>query len=270
MTAAALAARHPEIRRLRRLLRDASERRAEGRIVLEGPRLVTDAMRRGVALESVYFDVDAPPHIVEVIRLAADHGTVTHDCRAGVVANVATTRAPQPVVAVAPAPPVLALDDVITAPLDGGVVLVVVDLGDPGNLGTLLRSAEAAGAAAVVCCGETVDVRNPKVVRASAGALFGIPLVEAVDAVEVLDALASTGRSRWGALPCGGDDYCAVDLSAPGVLIVGNEADGLSSAVIAHLDRRLTVRMDGHGESLNVAVAASVVLFEAARQRRQA
>lgn len=267
MTEAALGARHPEIRRLRVLLRDAQERRSARRIVLEGPRLVADALRRGVVLEVVYRDADATGSSAEVGRRAAEQGVTTRECQAGVLARVGTTRTPQPVVAVATAPAITPLPSLASWPIGDGPVLVAADIAEPGNLGALVRSAEAAGAAAVVCCGETVDVANPKVVRASAGAVFGIPLVEAVDAVEVLEALATSGRPSWGAVADGGDDYCSVDLGGPGILVVGNEARGLTAAVTARLDRRLTVGMAGNGESLNVAVAASVVLFEAARQR---
>lgn len=267
MNPAALGARHHEIRHLRALLRDANERRTEGRIVLEGPRLVTDALRRGVALEVVYFDIDAKDVILDVAREAMARGIVARECRPGVLSQAGTTRAPQPLVAIAPAPPIGRMEMLAVAGLGVGPVLVAADVGDPGNLGTLVRSAEAAGAAAVVCCGETVDVRNPKVVRASAGALFGIPIVEAVDAVEVLDALATLGRPSWGAVAHGGDEYTSVDLTRPGALVVGNEAHGLAAEVAARLERTVTVPMAGRGESLNVAVAASVMLFEAARQR---
>jgi TrmH family RNA methyltransferase len=262
VTTAALGARHGEIRHLRDLLRDPAARRAEARLVLEGPRLVADALRRGVPLEGVFVDDPVSP----VAVAATGAGVPVHACAPGVLSRVGSTRTPQPVIAVAPAPPPRTVADLTGA----GPVLVAVAVGEPGNLGTLLRSAEAAGSAGVVCCGESVDVRNPKVVRASAGAWFGVPVVEAVDAVQVLDGLRAQGRTGWGATAGSGVPYTAVDLAGPVALVVGNEAHGLPLAVRDRLDGAITVPMAGAAESLNVAVAGSVLLFEAARQRSAA
>jgi TrmH family RNA methyltransferase len=261
VTTAALGARHPDVRRLRALLRDPAARRAESRIVLEGPRLVGDALRRGVLLEAVYVEDPRAPVLVQV----HDAGAPVRVCAPGVLARASTTRTPQPVLAVAPAPAPTSVGDLRGA----GPVLVAVGVAEPGNLGTLLRSAEAAGAAGVVCGGESVDVRNPKVVRASAGAVFGVPVVEAVDAVQVLDGLRAAGRGGWGATATDGTAYTSVDLAAPITIVVGNEARGLPEDVRAHLDGTLTVPMAGAAESLNVAVAGSVLLFEAARRRAE-
>src|SRR5207245_10121758 len=106
-----------------------------------------------------------------------------------------------------------------------------VGVSDPGNAGTLLRSAEAAGVGAVVCCDGSVDVYNPKTVRASAGALFHVPVVAGGDAVEVLDRIGGWGLRRLGAVPSGGDDYTQLDLVTPTAFVVGNEAHGLPAAL---------------------------------------
>jgi TrmH family RNA methyltransferase len=147
-----------------------------------------------------------------------------------------------------------------------------VDVADPGNLGTLLRSAEASGCAGVVCCGGSVDVYNPKVVRASAGSVLGVPVVrgggadDEPDPVPVLDRLGAAGRRRYGAT-VQGQPATEVDLRPPVALVLGNEARGLPAAVLERVDGRIAVPMAGAGESLNVAMAGTVLLFEAARQR---
>jgi len=157
-----------------------------------------------------------------------------------------------------------ALDAVLAATL----VVVCVDIRDPGNLGTVLRSAEGAGAGGVVCCDGSVDLYNPKVVRASAGSLFHVPVVAGGKPVEVLERLGAAKLQRLGTVAYGGDAPEAVDLRAPVAVTLGNEANGLPAAVDACLDRRVTIPMAGRTESLNVGMAAAVLCFEVARQRR--
>ena len=146
-----------------------------------------------------------------------------------------------------------------------------VALSDPGNLGTLVRSAEAAGAAAILLGPGSVDAYNPKVVRASAGAIFGIPVVDAVSegwsAVEALDALGELGRQRLGATAGIGTIYTDVDFTRPTAVVVGNEAHGLGPDLDPHLDGHVSIPMAGEAESLNVAMAATLLCFESARQR---
>jgi TrmH family RNA methyltransferase len=140
---------------------------------------------------------------------------------------------------------------------------------DPGNAGTVLRSAEAAGADGVLSCDGSVDVYNPKTVRASAGSLFHVPVVVGGEPVDVLEQIGSWGVRRLGTVARRGHDYTAVDLARPTALVLGNEANGLPDHVSAHLDDEVTIPMAGRSESLNVGMAAAVLCFEAARQRRQ-
>jgi TrmH family RNA methyltransferase len=144
--------------------------------------------------------------------------------------------------------------------------VVCADVRDPGNLGTVLRSAEAAGAAGVVCCDGTVDAYNPKCVRASAGALFHVPLVVGGEPGRVVDALRAGGRCCLGAVARRGTAYTAQDLSGS-ALVTGNEAHGLSPELEAQLDGFVHIPMEGRSESLNVGMACTVLCFEAARQR---
>ena len=232
--------------------------------MLEGPRAVEEALGRGIALDSLYLGQGAELAFADLVGRAQDAGTPIFELKEGVLEKVGTTRTPQPVLAIAPTQPRIELD-ALQGPLP---VVVVVGVSDPGNLGTLLRSAEAAGCAGIVCAGQTVDVYNPKVVRASAGSVFGVAVVEAGEPVEVLDALGSLGWRRCGAVATGGTTYDRADLAGRVALVVGNEAHGLPDAVLHRLDERLTIPMQAGVESLNVAVAAGLLLFETARQRR--
>jgi TrmH family RNA methyltransferase len=251
---------------LRELLRDPRARASERAFVVEGPRAVDAALDRGVRFEAVYFGPQADVAFPALTARAAATGTEIAVLRDGVLEKVGSTRTPQPVLAVAAMPTVdrdvLARD---------GLVLVGIALSDPGNLGTILRSAEAAGAAAIVLGPGSVDAYNPKVVRASAGAIFGIPVVDAVSegwsAVEALDALGELGRQRLGAAARTGTPYPEVDFRRPTAVVLGNEAHGLGDDLAGHLDGHVSIPMGGPAESLNVAMAATVLCFESARQR---
>lgn len=157
-------------------------------------------------------------------------------------------------------------------PLEGAreadPLVVCVDVRDPGNLGAILRSAGAAGIGAVLCCEGTVDVHNPKCLRASAGAVFRLPVVHGGSPVEVLETVGSWEVNRLAATATGGTPYDACDLTVPTALVFGNERHGLDDAVLRHVDGRATIPMAPTAESLNVAMAATVLCFEAARQRR--
>jgi TrmH family RNA methyltransferase len=146
-----------------------------------------------------------------------------------VLERIADTKSPQSVLAVAP---------LVTVALDSlsaeGLVLVAVDLNDPGNAGTLLRAAEAAGAAGVVICGDSVDVHQPKVVRASAGSIVGVPVVrDRRDAVTVIRSLTSRGRVVLAAVGAGGAAPESVDLTGRVAIVLGGEARGLPPEVVA-------------------------------------
>jgi TrmH family RNA methyltransferase len=191
-----------------------------------------------------------------------DAGIPVGHLKEGVLEKLGTTVTPQPVLAVASmphtTPDALARD---------GLVLVGLALSDPGNVGTIVRSAEASGAAAIVLCEGSVDAYNPKLVRASAGAIFGVPVIEGWSAVEALDAVGKQGRRRLGAATHAGTPYDAIDFSVPTAVVLGNEARGIPHDLDSSLDGWVTVPMQGPAESLNVAMAATVVCFEAARQR---
>jgi TrmH family RNA methyltransferase len=248
-TPGALGARHADVERLRRLLRRRADRVAEGAFVLEGPKLLAEALAAGAPVEAVYIAEDAPP-----LELAVDPDRV-RVLRADVLERVADTVTPQPVLAVC-----RTIDVPLSVVAETTFVVVCIDVQDPGNAGTILRSAEAAGAGAVVFGGSSVDPFNPKAVRASAGALFHVPVVVHPDPLPLLR------QRRLGSIAGKGTPVEAVDLTAPVAVVLGNEAHGLPAS--AAIDEWVTIPMVGRSESLNVGMAAAVLCFEVARQRR--
>ncbi|MGI9033794.1 MAG: TrmH family RNA methyltransferase [Acidimicrobiales bacterium] len=254
--------RNPQVQRLRRLLAEPRARRAAQAFVVEGAKLVADALGAGAPVEAVYVAAGWEAPLTEV---AQAQGVPVIALAPGVVERVASTVAPQPVLAV------IGAVDVELAALAGATLVVVcVDVRDPGNLGTVLRSALAAGASGAVCCARSADAYSPKCVRASAGAVLHLPTVCGGAVTEVLEVLGAWGMTRLGTRATGGKPYDSVDLQRPTALVLGNEGHGLPPAVQDALDEVVTIPMAPPSESLNVGAAAAVLCFEAARQRRTA
>jgi TrmH family RNA methyltransferase len=239
---------NPKIQRLRRLQGRRSARHDEGSFVVEGPLLVAEAVAAGWPVEAQFVAPD-----VEPVRGA--EGDV-HELARGVAERVSDTEATTGLFAV------LTIPGSDLAVLDRVTMVVVADgVSDPGNLGTMLRSAEASGAGAVVVTPGTVDVFNPKVVRASAGALFHVPVVAAD-----LDDVRSAGFRLIGTSSHRGIPHTEADWTGRVAILAGAEAHGLGDD--AAVDEWVRIEHHGRMESLNVAMAVTVLCFEAARQRR--
>jgi TrmH family RNA methyltransferase len=231
--------------------------------VVEGPALIAAAAAAGWEIERVFVAPVGPDPVVDDLRARLGAATPVAELAPGVIERVATTEAPQPALAVVRRR-VSALDDL------GGVGFAVVAdrLADPGNAGTLLRSAEASGAGAVVFTAGSVDVFNPKVVRSSAGALFHVPVVTDVALADAVAVLRAGGCRVLGTSSHRGAPYAATDLTGPVALVVGNEAHGVPDD--APVDAWVTIPHAGRAESLNVAMATTVLCFDVARQRAAA
>ncbi len=237
---------------------------------------LTEALAAGVAIDELYVDArtwaeaftraaDDDPFIVTV-DLAAAAGATIWSLSDGVLDSISDTVTPQGLLAVAPRR-TTTLESLAAA---DGPVLVLVDVADPGNAGTLVRAAEAAGAIGVVFAGSSTDAFGPKTVRAAAGSLLRLPIVEEPDTAVVIEQLHAAGRRVLATVVRDGAAPDAVDLTGPIAILVGSEAHGLDPAVIASADLGVTIPVASTVESLNVAVAGAVVLFEASRQRRSA
>ncbi len=232
--------------------------------MVEGAKLVGEALKAAVVIDAVFLDTAARDPERELAAACARAGAEVREVQPGVLSRACDTVTPQPIAAIVRTVDV-ALEQLQRQP--GDLIVVCAQVNDPGNLGTIIRSAGGAGAGAVVCCAGSVDVYNPKTVRASAGGLFHVPVVAGPDAVGVLDRLGTWGWRRWGATATGARVYSDVDLTESTALVLGNEAAGLAEGLVTHLDGTLRIPMAGAVESLNVATAAAVVCFEAARQR---
>ncbi len=237
---------------------------------MEGPTLVAEVLSSPLEVHTVFLGEELDPiQAVELVDAAGAGGVEVQWLAEGVTARVADTVTPQPALAVA-ARPRRRLDDLAAACVAGdGLLLVLVDLADPGNAGTLVRTAEAAGAAGVVCLGDTVDPFGPKAVRAAAGAAFRLPIAEPDAPLEALAALGRAGVRRLATVAAGGAAHDTLDLTAPVAFVLGSESHGLPRTVVDAADGLVTIPMPGPTESLNVAAAGAVLCFEAARQRRQ-
>jgi len=241
------------VQRLRRLCNDKAERAQENAFVIEGATLIDEAIRAGIVIESQFVAPGASP--------CSGAGSAVNDLADGVMERIASTASPQPVIAIA-LKPKLHIADLALA-TNAQWIVVVDKISDPGNLGTILRSAEAAGATAIALTSGTVDAFSPKVVRASAGALFNIPVYEGVTVEEI----GEMGFALWGSSSHemqNSSVFTAADLSGKVAIVLGNEAHGLSTNT--KLDGWLTIPHAGRGESLNVAMAATLLCFEVKRQ----
>ncbi|MHB1781137.1 MAG: TrmH family RNA methyltransferase [Acidimicrobiales bacterium] len=260
------------MQRLRRLLRQRSARRADGVFVAEGVRVLDAAVAANAPIEAVYYGPEAlvAPVAVALLERARQAGLRVLALQAGVIERVSGTVTPQPVLGVVGRVDVELESLLSPDPVRGvpALVVVCVDVRDPGNLGSVLRSADASGAAGVVCCDGSADVYNPKTVRASAGSVFHVPIVVERVPAEVLAALGAAGFERVGTMPRGGTDYAVAALAGRVALVLGNEASGLDAEAASYLDTSVSIPMLGRAESLNVAMAATVLCFELARRRR--
>jgi RNA methyltransferase, TrmH family len=256
---------------VRGLLQKRSSRWAEHVFVAEGAELLRTALRARAAVESVYLAPEGhhDPATLETCEQALQAGARLFDLAPGVLERVADTVTPQPVLSVLPM--LGPVPDAVPGGAPGGLVVVLVDVRDPGNAGTVLRTADAAGVSSVIFSGESVDPYNPKTVRASAGSIFHVPFRVADVADEPITLAASLTERGFRTLATvvrDGIDYTALDWSVPTALFLGNEASGLSPELLEAIDGTVAIPMEGRAESLNVGVACAVLCFEALRQRR--
>ena len=248
--------RNPRVRALAGL-GSARTRREQGRHLLEGPNAVAEALAAGV---------------VEELLVLADTGSVRAKVPPGVhvtqvaphvLDRLADTTTPQGVLAVCRTPQAT-LEEVVGT----GVLVVLHAVADPGNAGTILRTADAAGAAGVVLTEGSVDPYGPKALRAAAGSTYHLPVVTGVALPSLLAACRARGQRVVGLDGSAATSaFVLEDDAAPVALVLGNEAHGLPAEVAGSLDGTVAVPRYGRAESLNVAAAAAIAIYAAARGR---
>jgi TrmH family RNA methyltransferase len=230
---------------------------------LEGPNLLSEALRAGLRVDCV-FVAQGAEHLLEALTLPPETEILLMPW--DLLESALATETPQPIAALIEPP------DWTWAHLLGGqknsapLVLVLAGLQDPGNLGTILRSAEAFGASGVLSLPGTVSAWNPKAVRASAGSVFRVPLL-AASPVNSIARLREAGLRIFATTADAAQPADLADLAGPVALLIGNEGNGVPKPLSAQADGAITIPCPGPVESLNAAVAASVLLYEASRQR---
>ncbi len=265
-----VSAKNPRIKRLRLLVQRRKTRSEERVFVVDGPVLVADALRSPCRVKEIYVGDTAQDLLVSLdepvdFQVKAGGGDPeVFVAESSVLSVVLDPKNPQPVAAVVEMP-TWTFEDLGR----DGHLLGVDQVRDPGNLGAILRTAEASGAAGVVMVGDTVDAFSPKVVRASAGSILRVPVVSANEYGSLVNVAATHGRTIVSAdISPDAIPYDAYDLRRA-VILVGNEPRGLSPEAKASSDDMVTIPMADDVESLNVAAATAVLCFEAARQRRK-
>jgi TrmH family RNA methyltransferase len=253
-----------------RRLRRRRDRETSARFLAEGPQAVREALTVPGCVVQLFATADAYHRHADLIAMASEAGTPLSTVTDDGLAALAETVTPQGVVAVC-----RHIDVSLDAALRRAprLVAVLADVRDPGNAGTVLRTADAAGAEAVVFAGEAVDPYNGKAVRASAGSLFHVDVVRTEDPIEVIAALRGSGLKVYAADGHGDHDLDVLAdldaLGAPTAWVFGSEAHGLPAAVGDAADARVRIPMHGHAESLNLAAAAAVCLYASARALRR-
>jgi TrmH family RNA methyltransferase len=231
---------------------------------IEGPNLLEEALRAGLHIPCVFVG-QGFEHLLEPLPLPEETEIVLLPRE--LLDSALATQSPQPIAALVE-PPDWTWPHVLGPHDSPPLILVLAGIQDPGNLGTILRSAEAFGANGVVTLPGTVSGWNPKSVRASAGSVFRVPVIES-SVPECFTHLREAGARILTTTVEVAEPVDMVDLTGPVAIILGNEGNGVPAEVARQADERVTIPCPGMVESLNAAVAASVMLYEAARQRRE-
>ncbi len=257
--------RHGEVQRLRRLFSSRRFRREEKSFVIEGPELVVAALDAGWVIERAFTSPEikhsaASQRAAERIK---SEGFALSELGAGVLERVADATTPQPIAAI-----VAMKETQPEAVLDGGVVVVLDNVRDPGNLGAVARVAEASGCSGLVLSGNVTDPLGPKALRASTGSLLRVGVLEYANFEDARQALADAKISLIGTSSHAGIDFGNQHWPERRGIVLGNEAQGLSDEAIAACSSLVSIPLAPPVESLNVAVAAGILCFAAQRGLR--
>jgi TrmH family RNA methyltransferase len=256
---------NPRVQALVRL-RDRAEREARGLFLVEGLRELSRALERKIPVSEIYFcpSMFRGVEAAELVTRARLDGVDCCELGEAAFEKVSGREGPDGMIAVAKTWECsLAGLKLSAKPL----LLIAESVEKPGNLGALLRTADSAGCDALIICDPITDVFNPNVVRSSQGAVFSMPIAVASSA-EVVAWLKAKGVSSLATTPAATKSFWDVDYRRPSALLLGSEKDGLSDLMLKSADEKISIPQAGLSDSLNVSMAAGIVLFEAVRQRR--
>ena len=256
---------NPRVKRLVKL-RNRRERDASGLFLVEGFRELTRAVEAGLTTPEIYFcsDLFLGDNEKALIEKIVAAGAEAIEMGPAAFHKVSYRDRPEGLIGLAEQFPTN-LDGLLLSP--NPLILVVESIEKPGNLGTMLRTADAAGADAVIVCEPNTDPFNPNVVRASLGCLFLVPLAIATTP-EALDWLAAHRIHSFAATPAAGVPHWQPDYRGPSAIAVGSEQYGLTDTWLDAAGEQVRIPMAGQVDSLNAAMAAGIILFEAVRQRK--
>ncbi len=216
-------------------------------------------------IRDLYVTSEGAQRYAEFVEPAREHGVVVHEASEGVLAAMCDADTPQGIAAVVDWTPATLASVLAGRPR---LLVLLTHVRDPGNLGTVIRGADAAGADAVLVSDGSVDATSPKVVRSTAGSIFHLPVVTGLDIGAALTALDDAGVRRLAADGVGERTIDEVDLSTPHAWVMGNEAWGLQAGTRDACDEVVRVPIHGHAESLNLAMATTICLYASARTMR--
>jgi RNA methyltransferase, TrmH family len=255
---------HPLVAACRALARPGA--RNDHRILLDGPHLVTDALAADLSIETVAFTARASsaPEAARLIERLSMTPAELVQVTDSMMAAMSPVSSPSGIVAIA-ARPVSSLDRVLAAA--PALVVSAVDVQEPGNVGAVVRAAEAGGATGAIFCGASADPFGWKALRGSMGSALRLPVASDLPLEHALAAARAAGLRVVATVPHGGEPPEAIDWREPTLLLFGGEGPGLSDDVLAAADARVSIPMRPPVESLNVAVAAALLVYEAARRR---
>jgi len=237
-----------------------------GLYLLEGPNIVKEAMEEGGRVRFIFTRAgDESEEIAEILRIADNQNLAAFELTSDVFAKVTHTDSPQGIAAVFEKRQISHKEFFEKA--GNGNIAVLDRLQDPGNVGTILRTAEAFGFTGVVLMKGTADVYQPKIVRAAAGSLLRLPLMFLDSAEEAAQLLTSHGKKIFAAAMNGKTELSKADLSENAAVIIGNEGNGVCECFMEQAET-LSIPMEGKTESLNAAIAAATIMYESLRQRR--
>ncbi|MDD5899954.1 MAG: RNA methyltransferase [Lachnospiraceae bacterium] len=254
---------NPRVKNIVILQKKGKERRRQGVFVIEGRKLFEEVLRDvPEAVDEVYVTESYLSDESRKASLAAVPYEVVSEA---VMKVMAETLEPQGILATVRIPE---YDKDALFKKEDAVWVALEDIRDPGNLGTILRTAEAAGVTGVILSRDSVDMYNPKVVRSTMGAVFRVPHFYTDDFLTELDRMKQTGAMVYAAHLSGKQYYDEPEYSGRSVILIGNEANGLSEEASEKADCLVKIPMEGRAESLNAAVATSLFVYEAYRKRR--
>lgn len=253
-----------QVKNVIQLLQTSKARKKQGLFVVEGWKMCEEMPEAW--LQAVYVTESCLENMPEQARKGYLQKDILHVVTDQVFRHMSDTKTPQGILAVG-RQPVYTLEQV----LSGSCPLIVAleDLQDPGNVGTILRTAEGAGVDGILLSRQSADVFNPKTVRSTMGAVYRMPFCYVEDLTETVRGMKGEGYRVYAAQMDGGQFYDDKDYTGKSVILIGNEGNGLTDGIRAAADEAVCIPMEGHAESLNAGVAAGILMYEAARQRRK-